>query len=183
MCLWVMALIGRLWKSSDRGRAFVGAVIDFSLLSFCHQLISHAVRTGACVRDQIMRTPEAWLLRVSGTTGRGPILSVPEGEGGGGGLHGRCASLMPRRGMVWAEFGYSCQDEMVRFGRCGAEEAVVAASCKVPGAKLCKALWSGPWARVDHSAQSGLRFSRKAVMPSSVSRQSMFSTIVAPVRA
>lgn len=130
MWFWVMALVGRLWKSGDRARAFTGAMIDFSPLSFCHQFTSHAVRKRAGVRGRIMRTPEAWLFRVSGTTGRGPILSVPEGEGGGGGLRDRGAGLMPRRGMAREEFGYLCQDEMVRFGRCGAEAAVFAASCK-----------------------------------------------------
>lgn len=183
MWLWVMALMGRLWKSADRARALAGAMIDPSPAAPCDWVVGHVRRTAAGVRGRIMRTRKAWLFRVSGTTGRGPILSVPEGDGGGGGLRGRGASLMPMRGMARSEFGYFCQDEMARFGRGDAKGAVVAASCKGPGAKPCEVLGPGPWARWDHSAQSGLRFSRKAVMPSSVSRQSMFSTIVAPVRA
>lgn len=183
MWLWLMAFMGGFRTRGDRARACAGAMIDPSPLSPCDGLMLRALRRKAGLRGRIMRTLEALPFRLSGTTGRGPILSAVEGDGGGVGLRGRGASLMRMRGMVPAQFGYFYQGEMARFGRGDAKGAVVAASCKGPGAKPCEVLGPGPWARWDHSAQSGLRFSRKAVMPSSVSRQSMFSTIVAPVRA
>ena len=183
MWLWVMAVLGGLWKRGDRARAFAGAMIDPSPAAPCDWVVGHVRRTAAGVRGRIMRTLEAWVFRVSGPTGRGLILSGRDGEGSGCGRRGHGANLIPVRGMARAEFGYFCQDEAARFGRSGAVGAGVAMPCKGSVAPLCDALGPGPWARWDHSAQSGLRFSRKAVMPSSVSRQSMFSTIVAPVRA
>ena len=183
MWLWVMAVLGGLWKRGDRARALAGAMIDPSPAAPCDGVVGHVRRTAARVRGRIMRMLEVWVFRVSGPTGRGLILSGRDGAGRGRGRRGRGANLIPVRWMAQAEFGYFCQDEAARFGRSGAMGAGFAASCEGPGAPFCDALGPGPWARADHSAQSGLRFSRKAVMPSSVSRQSMFSTIVAPVRA
>lgn len=179
MWLWLVAVFGGLWLRHDRVRGFEGR----GTVTVCDGLSRQAVRKVPSGPGRIMGRRVPCVLSAPGQAAWWKAVSLRWREGDGDVRRGDALIGRRMRGLERAEFGYFCQDEAAGAVLCEADHAACSGRCDAAGAGPDETAVAGVWRRGVQSAQSGLRFSRKAVMPSSVSRQSMFSTIVAPVRA
>lgn len=183
MWLWLMAVFGGLWLRHDRVRGFEGRGMRLAPVTVCDGLAWQAVRKVPSGPGRIMGCRVPCALCAPGQAAWLKAVSLRWREGDGDVRRGDALIGRRMRGLERPEFGYFCQDEAAGTGLCEADHVALGGRCDAAGAGLDETAVAGVWRRGVQSAQSGLRFSRNAVMPSSVSRQSMFSTIVAPVRA